>query len=74
MNEQTSSAPIGAKLDWAKRIVEAAAKHPDYLTDFEVHFARNLDGNLKRHGAEAHLEPKELMIARRIGRKLEVAL
>jgi hypothetical protein len=69
-----SPAPIGAKLDWTRRVCETAAAHPDSLTDFEVTFAGNLAGNLKRHGAELYLSPKELGIAKRIGRKLEVAL
>lgn len=68
------SAPIGSKLEWAKRVVEAAAKHGDFLTSYEEDLARNLAGNLKRNGAETYLAPKELMIVRRIGRKLEVAL
>jgi hypothetical protein len=65
---------IGAKLDWARRVCETAAAHPDSLTDYEVTFAANLAGNLSRNGGEAHLSPKELGIARRIGRKLEVSL
>jgi hypothetical protein len=70
----TFSAPIGDRLDWARRVCEAAAAHPDGLTDYEVSFAVNLQGNLQRNGGEAHLSPKEVGIARRIGRKLGVAL
>lgn len=69
-----SSAPIGDRLDWAQRVCAAAGARGDSLTDFEVGFAKNLEGNLKRHGSEVYLSPKELGIARRIGRKLEVAL
>lgn len=74
MNSSGSPAPIGVKLEWARRVVDAAAKHGDCLTTYEEQFARNLAANLNRHGAEAHLAPGELTIARRIGRKLEVGL
>lgn len=69
-----ASGAIGAKLDWARRVCETAAANHDRLNDYEATFARNLAGNLARHGADAYLSAKEMGVAKRIGRKLEVAL
>lgn len=73
MKHASEPRPIGDKLPWMDRVIASALKAPDWLTEYEIEFSR---GALKRLGQreQSLFSQKEMAVAQRIGRKLEVEL
>ncbi|WP_119301119.1 hypothetical protein [Dongia deserti] len=74
VQHESAGTPIGDKFAWMDRVMAKAIGEADGLTDFEVDFATNTATRLGRYGERTLFTPKQMAVAHRIGRKLEVEL
>jgi hypothetical protein len=71
-NPADGSTPIGERFDWMDRVMAKAIEEAAGLTSFEVDFASQTAARLGRYGARTLFTAKQMAVAQRMGRKLEI--